>query len=270
MEVYEGTGEAVYQNIPPLEDDDVSLTQHETSEDSFKCFSKAMELPLVSGLTVSVAATTEYITSTRPVSKVTETIQTVSERNDVKSVINSVQTIYDNNLASRVEDLKTTINPTLKNLDDYACSGLDKVNGKVAETKEAYVDPVVDKVNMTKETYVDPAIEKVTDIKDKTTQIVAGCMDTASNVRTNYINPAMDVATTVKDNYVVPALCKAYTASEDPSKAYSEAVVYGKELIILAKDGAINKTINTVDSAKQYLISTKDSTVDKVVGDQSY
>jgi len=279
MNVYEGTGQAttsanlamILQDghmADPVEVEDFSPCQQGEEEKegtSLRCLSKAMELPLVSGISVSVVATTDYIASTRPVSTVTEKILNVGEREDVKSVISSMQTVYDNNLASRVEDLKTSINPTLKTMDDYACSGLDKVSGKVSETREAYVDPVVDKMTSTKETYVDPAVEKVVDIKDKTTQIVSDCMETATNVRTNYISPAIDVATNVKDNYVMPAITKAYTATEDPSKAYSEAIVYGKEVLISTKDVAINKALCTVDSAKQYFASTKHSTVDNVV-----
>jgi len=252
------------------EDDGSDVMTEADGGYGFRIIGKALELPLVAGISGSVVATTEYITSTRPVVKVAEKIVTVGERNDVKYVLNSMQSMYDNNLASRVEDLKTSINPTLKNLDDYACTGLDKVNDKVAETKEAYVDPMVEKVTSTKEAYVDPAVEKVTDLKDKTSQIVTGCMETAASVGTNYISPAIGAAAGVKNDYVVPALSKAYAATEDPGKAYSEVVVYGKQVLITTKDDAFSKAMSTVDSAKQYFVSATDATVDKVVGEKTH
>merc|ERR1711962_1906150 len=122
------------QELDQLKEQIQEIKKDQNKEEGFQCINKAMELPLVSGLTRSVYATTEYISATRPVSLVSEKIKNVGEREDVKNVLTSVTTLYENNLSPRVDELKTTLTPTLKNLDEYACTGIDKVNEKVTET----------------------------------------------------------------------------------------------------------------------------------------
>merc|ERR1711973_742570 len=97
-----------------------------------------------------------------------------------------------------------------------------------------------------KSTYVDPAIEKV------------------STVKSTYVDPAIERVSTVKSTYVDPAVTKAYAAIEDPKKVYGEAVNYGKDVIVTTKDVTINKAINTVDTAKEYLLKAKDTSIDQV------
>merc|ERR1712209_184929 len=95
------------------------------NENSIKCVNKAMELPLVSGLTDTLAATTNYIATTKSVTMVTEKIKNVGEREDVKNILSSVNNLYQDNLSQSVEGLKESLNPTLRTLDNMACSGID-------------------------------------------------------------------------------------------------------------------------------------------------
>jgi len=289
----------------------------EEDQEGFKCLNKAMEIPLVSGLTSSVYATTEYISSTRPVSLVSEQIKTVGEREDVKNVLTSVTTLYENNMSQRVQDLRESLNPTLKNLDGYACTGIDMVNEKVSETKETYVDPMVNKINETRESYVKPVVDKVANMKEQTTKVVNDytesavnvkntyvdpaieratnattnvknayvdpaiqkatdatanvkntyvdpAIEKATNVKNNYVDPAIERANSVKTNYVDPAITKAYSAVEDPQKAYGEVINYSKDVITTTKDVTINKALNTVDTAKEYLLKAKDTSIDQM------
>merc|ERR1719244_386397 len=240
---------------------DLAEEKDQTKEEGFQCINKAMELPLVSGLTSSVYATTEYISTTRPVSIVSEKMKDVGEREEVKSILTSVTTLYENNMSPRVDELRTVLTPTLKNLDGYACAGIDKVNEKVTETKEGYVDPMVNKISTTKEAYVDTVVEKVSDIKEKTSKVVQDCTESGMSMKNSYVDPAMERVNNVKDNYVAPAISKAY---QDPRQAYDDAVVYGKEVINATKDAAMQRASNTIDSAKEYLQNAKDTSVEQV------
>merc|ERR1719244_1264257 len=264
------------KELDQLKEQIQEIKKDQNKEEGFQCINKAMELPLVSGLTSSVYATTEYISTTRPVSIVPEKMKDVGEREEVKSILTSVTTLYENNMSPRVDELRTVLTPTLKNLDGYACAGIDKVNEKVTETKEGYVDPMVNKISTTKEAYVDTVVEKVADIKEKTSKVVQDCtesgmsmknsyvdpaIETATNVKDNYVYPAMETVNLVKDNYVAPAISKAY---QDPRQAYDDAVVYGKEVINATKDAAMQRASNTIDSAKEYLQNAKDTSVEQV------
>merc|ERR1711962_593874 len=264
------------EELDQLKEQIQEIKKDQTKEEGFQCINKAMELPLVSGLTSSVYATTEYISTTRPVSIVSEKMKDVGEREEVKSILTSVTTLYENNMSPRVDELRTVLTPTLKNLDGYACAGIDKVNEKVTETKEGYVDPMVNKISTTKEAYVETVAEKVADIKEKTSKVVQDCTESGmsmknsyvdpaiervNNVKDNYVYPAMETVNLVKDNYVAPAISKAY---QDPRQAYGDAVVYGKEVINATKDAAMQKASNTIDSAKEYLQNAKDTSVEQV------
>merc|ERR1719244_675948 len=256
------------EELDQLKEQIQEIKKDQTKEEGFQCINKAMELPLVSGLTSSVYATTEYISTTRPVSIVSEKMKDVGEREEVKSILTSVTTLYENNMSPRVDELRTVLTPTLKNLDGYACAGIDKVNEKVTETKEGYVDPMVNKISTTKEAYVDTVVEKVADIKEKTSKVVQDCTESGmsmknsyvdpaiervnnvkdsyvnpiieqvNNVKDSYVDPAMETVNLVKDNYVAPAISKAY---QDPRQAYDDAVVYGKEVINATKDAAMQR-----------------------------
>merc|ERR1719244_1938028 len=279
------------EELDQLKEQIQEIKKDQTKEEGFQCINKAMELPLVSGLTSSVYATTEYISTTRPVSIVSEKMKDVGEREEVKSILTSVTTLYENNMSPRVDELRTVLTPTLKNLDGYACAGIDKVNEKVTETKEGYVDPMVNKISTTKEAYVDTVVEKVADIKEKTSKVVQDCTESGMSMKNSYVDPAIErvnnvkdsyvnpiieqvtsikdtyvdpafvTATNVKDNYVAPAISKAY---QDPRQAYDDAVVYGKEVINATKDAAMERAANTIDSAKEYLQNAKDTSVEQV------
>merc|ERR1711962_421514 len=281
----------IAQELDQLKEQIQEMKKDQTKEEGFQCINKAMELPLVSGLTSSVYATTEYISTTRPVSIVSEKMKDVGEREEVKSILTSVTTLYENNMSPRVDELRTVLTPTLKNLDGYACAGFDKVNEKVTETKEGYVDPMVKKISTTKEAYVETVAEKVADIKEKTSKVVQDCTESGMSMKNSYVDPAIErvnnvkdsyvtpiieqvtsikdsyvdpalvTATNVKDNYVAPAISKAY---QDPRQAYDDAVIYGKEVINATKDAAMERAANTIDSAKEYLQNAKDTSVEQV------
>merc|ERR1711973_380305 len=129
---------------------------------------------------------------------------------------------------------------------------------------ESYVDPMVEKINETKETYVDPMGEKVINMKEQTTKVASEYTESAVNAKSTYVDPAIERVSTVKSTYVDPAVTKAYAAIEDPKKVYGEAVNYGKDVIVTTKDVTINKAINTVDTAKEYLLKAKDTSIDQV------
>jgi len=241
------------------------MEKEETEEMvGLKCISKAMEIPLVSGITGTITATTNYISTTKHVSMVTEKIKTVGGREDVKNMINSVNTLYQNNLSESVENLKDTLNPTLKNLDNYACSGIDRVNEKVADTKEYYVDPVMSRVTETRELYVDPVVERATNIKENTAKKVSECREQVNSVRTNYVNPAINQAASMKDNYVNPAIDHAKQAVEDPTKAYVQAVDYGTQVLLATKEAGLTKATEVVETARNYLATTRDTAAAQV------
>merc|ERR1719495_940866 len=246
------------EELDQLKEQIQEIKKDQNKEEGFQCINKAMELPLVSGLTSSVYATTEYISTTRPVSIVSEKMKDVGEREEVKSILTSVTTLYENNMSPRVDELRTVLTPTLKNLDGYACAGIDKVNEKVTETKEGYVDPMVNKISTTKEAYVDTVVEKVADIKEKTSKVVQDCTESGMSMKNSYVDPAIERVNNVKDNYVAPAISKAY---QDPRQAYDDAVVYGKEVINATKDAAMERAANTIDSAKEVINATKDAAI---------
>jgi len=262
--------------------------QEGAEEEGFKCINRAMEIPLVSGLTNSVYATTEYISGTSAANLVSEKIKNVGEREDVKNVLTSVTTLYENNMSDRVQDLRVSLNPTLKNLDEYACTGIDMVNEKVTGTKEAYVDPVVEKINETKETYVDPMVEKINEtketyvdpmvekinetketyvdpmvekvinMKEQTTKVVSEYTESAVNAKSTYVDPAIEKVSTVKSTYVDPAIERVSTVKStyvDPAvtKAYAAIEdpkkVYGE----------------AVNYGKDVIVTTKDVTINKAI-----
>jgi len=194
------------EELDQLKEQIQEIKKDQTKEEGFQCINKAMELPLVSGLTSSVYATTEYISTTRPVSIVSEKMKDVGEREEVKSILTSVTTLYENNMSPRVDELRTVLTPTLKNLDGYACAGIDKVNEKVTETKEGYVDPMVNKISTTKEAYVDTVVEKVADIKEKTSKVVQDCTESGMSMKNSYVDPAIERVNNVKDSYVNPII----------------------------------------------------------------
>lgn len=254
----------------------VDLPDTDGQETRMKIMSKAMELPLMSGLTSTVAATSEYIYSSRPMSMVTgmmnETIKQAGEREDVKSVISTMNVIYAQNLEKRVEDLKVTLNPHVEKIDNLACGGIDKINEKLAETKDVYVAPVVDKINDTKEVYVDPVINKAMDIKEKTTQVVASASESIAGAKTDYIDPALKTAEDIKESYVEPAvkMTQEYItpvmiqAYNDPATAYGDMVQLGKEVAIITKDKTVEEARRHAENARDYLNSTRETMANKV------
>jgi len=257
------------ENDIPVEQVAVDPQQNEDIPDSrLKLISKAMELPLMYGFTSTVAATSGYLYGTRPMTMVAEKIKDVGERDDVKSVITSMNTIYTQNLEKRVSDLKVSLNPTVKKIDDYACNGIDKFNGKISETNEAYVAPVLNKIGESKEAYVDPIITKAADIKDKTTQIVATASEKVAEAKTNYVDPAYKTAEDLKETYVEPAVKVTQDviapvviqAYKDPTQAYGDMVNLSKEMATIAKD----KTIEHAENAREYLKTTRESMSEQV------
>ena len=51
----------------------------------------------------------------------------------------------------------------------------------------------------TKEAYVDPVVNKMTDIKDGTRKVYDNCVDTVSYTKEVYVDPCVNKAITLKD-----------------------------------------------------------------------
>jgi len=266
------------KNLPTEEDVVQEVIENpdkneDISDSSLKVMSKAMELPLMSCLTNTVSATSQYIYGTRPMTMMAEKIKDVGERDDIKSVISSMNTIYTQNLEKRVSDLKVTLNPTVQKMDDYACGGIDKVNEKISETNESYMAPMLNKMSESKEAYVDPIITKAVDIKAKTTQIVTTAGEKYATAKTTYIDPALKTAEGLKEAYVEPAVkvTKDYIAPvivqayKDPATAYGDIVNLGKEVATIAKD----KTIEHAENAREYLKTKQENMTEQVPEDST-
>jgi len=256
----------------------------EQSENNLRFVNMAKENILLAGISSTVAATSSIIAGSSAAGKVTESVKSVGNNKGVKKVLSSVASVYQNQLGPRLESVKVALNPTIKNMDDLACNGLQSVNNKVTEAKEAYVDPAMNKigavgegtkkmydttktsVSNTKENYVDPVVKKVNDIKLVTIKVYGDCagiastaqenyitptIEKAQNVQQQYINPTVNKAQEIQKAYVDPTMAKVYSVVEDPAKVYGSALNYGMEV----KEATVSKALETMDAARSLIVA---------------
>jgi len=240
-------------------------------ENNLRFVNMAKENMLVAGISSTVAATSSIIAKSSAAEKVSEGVKSVGNNEGVKKVLSSVASVYQTQLGPRLESVKVALNPTIKNIDDLACNGLQSVNNKVTEAKEAYVDPAMSKigavgegtkkmydttktsVSNTKENYVDPVVRKVNDIKmvNIKENYITPTMEKAQNVQQQYINPTVNKAQEIQKAYVDPTMAKVYSVVEDPAQVYGSALNYGMEV----KEATVSKALETMDAARSLIVA---------------
>ena len=135
----------------------------------------------------------------------TESMRSISEREDVGNLLQSVSSVYESTVAERVDNIKEALKPTLYSLDDRAFNSLQLAGEQINETKKAYVDPVTDKLSETRDTtvkaydqlvettksYAEPVIQKACHVKEETNKVYRSCIEIAVQRKESYVDPVV-------------------------------------------------------------------------------
>ena len=135
----------------------------------------------------------------------TESMRSISEREDVGNLLQSVSSVYESTVAERVDNIKEALKPTLYSLDDRAFNSLQLAGEQINETKKAYVDPVTDKISETRDTtvkaydqlvettksYAEPVIQKACHVKEETNKVYRSCIEIAVQRKESYVDPVV-------------------------------------------------------------------------------
>ena len=135
----------------------------------------------------------------------TESMRSISEREDVGNLLQSVSSVYESTVAERVDNIKEALKPTLYSLDDRAFNSLQLAGEQINETKKAYVDPVTDKISATRDTtvkaydqlvettksYAEPVIQKACHVKEETNKVYRSCIEIAVQRKESYVDPVV-------------------------------------------------------------------------------